>query len=220
MSNMRCNDPKWLGKKYNHLTVVGFTYAHNRWLWECDCDCGGHTLAWPNLVVRGHVKACHCGKSRTFREMNTTHGFSKERLYEIWCSMKKRCNNPNSKGYSHYGGRGIRICEEWSNDYVTFRDWALSHGYSDELSIERIDVNGNYCPENCKWIPLKEQALNRTRTILVTIDGETKPFSKWMEYYGLNKSTAYSRYYRGETPEQALDNSIKRESCIKRASAQ
>lgn len=204
MSNIKANNPDWIGKKFGKLTVTGFVFKNKRWLWECKCDCGNTTIAYPQQLITGRQKACHCGKSVTFREMHHKHGGAGTRMYEIWCSMKKRCNNPHSPGYVHYGGRGISVCSDW-NTFPPFRDWALTHGYSDDLTLERIDVNGNYCPENCKWIAFAKQALNRTSNIVVDIDGERHTLVEWCQIRNLKYHTVYSRIYRGISPRAAIE---------------
>ena len=121
--------------------------------WECECKCGKNITVKSDSLLSGHTVSCGCKKK--------IHGKSnKERLYQTWKNMRQRCNNPNRSDYKRYGGRGITICDEW-NDYNTFRDWALSNGYADNLSIDRIDVNGNYEPSNCRWVDAKIQANNR-----------------------------------------------------------
>lgn len=199
---IRPNDPKWVGEKFNSLTVVGAIYNGRRWLWECSCDCGGHSVAYPNQVMRGKTKTCGCGRSVTFREMHTKHGDSGARLHGIWKGIVNRCN-PDHVHSTHYGKRGIRVCDEW-REYVRFKEWAISHGYSDDLTIERRDVNGDYCPENCEWIPFREQTKNTTKTIMVTRDGVTAPVSYWADKLDLKRPTVYTRISKGMSPEEAL----------------
>jgi hypothetical protein len=127
----------------------------------------------------------------------------KSRLYKIWEDMKSRCNNSNNKRYSHYGGRGIVICLEW-NKYLNFHKWAMSSGYIDSLTIDRIDVNGNYCPENCKWATQKEQSNNRRSNVNITFNGVTKTQTEWAADLGAGKHLVKSRLKRGWSIERAL----------------
>lgn len=117
--------------------------------------------------------------------------------------MKKRCQNPNNSDYPHYGGRGIKVCEEWQ-DYANFRDWALSHGYSDELSIDRIDVDGDYEPNNCRFISMKEQCNNRSNNLMVAYDGHVYTLSELAEAKGIQYSTLYERLKRGMSVDDAI----------------
>ena len=138
--------------------------------WICICDCGNTKVARASDLRRGHTKSCGCLHKEVVagtlhHKINTTtHGKSNTRLYRIWSCMKTRCYNEKWINYKNYGGRGIAICDDWRNDFQAFYTWALSHGYSDTLTIDRIDVNGNYEPTNCRWITLKEQQSNRTNT--------------------------------------------------------
>lgn len=195
MGNIKANDEKWIGQKFGKLTVIEPVYKNDRWLWRCRCECGNETIAWPNLLIRGKQKSCHCGKSKTFHEMKYIHGESHTRLNNIWSGMKKRCDNKNSISYNLYGGRGIKYCKEWS-EYIPFKNWALENGYNDDMTLERIDVNGNYCPENCKWVTIDEQAKNKRNTIRLEIDGVTKCLKDWCEIYGKNYRKVYSRIRR------------------------
>ena len=128
--------------------------------------------------------------------MKKTHGESKTRLYRIWKDMRRRCRNANRTDYCLYGGRGITVCEEWQN-YETFRDWAKENGYSDSLSIDRIDFNGNYEPSNCRWVTLNAQSSNTRQNVFVEINGEVKTLSEWANYAGLPASTVFTRYRDG-----------------------
>jgi hypothetical protein len=129
--------------------------------------------------------------------MATIHGLSKTRIHSIWRKMRDRCNNPNASNYSNYGGRGIIVSNSWNNNFMSFYEWAMSNGYDDHLSIERVDVNGNYEPTNCKWITMSEQSRNRRSTKYVVINETEKPLTEWAELYDLSYKTITTRWYRG-----------------------
>ena len=197
------------GIRYGMLEAVeqhGFDkYGRAVWLWRCDC--GNEKEIQAYAVRCGHTRSCGCLVKEN--KKITTHGDYGTRLYKTWCSMKERCNNQNIRAYRWYGANGISVCEEW-NDYVKFRDWAKASGYNNELTIERIDVNGNYCPENCTWITLKEQGRNKRNVVQFEIDGIIKPLLEWAEAFGVSQASAYARYKRGKYPfrENEMDASI------------
>lgn len=128
---------------------------------------------------------------------NYKDGRKGTRLYSIYRNMISRCYNPNTRTYRNYGGRGIGVCEEWLKSFVTFKDWALSNGYKENLTIDRINVDGDYCSENCRWVTLSEQCLNRRNNHYVKIDNSTKPLDEWSKIYGINPKTVRSRLKRG-----------------------
>lgn len=143
-------------------------------------------------------------------ETNTTHNLSTTPLYRVWASIKKRCYNPNESNYARYGGRGIEVCPEWRNDFKAFYDWAMANGYRDDLSIDRIDVNGNYEPDNCRWATVKEQANNRRNSRLITYNGVTHTMTEWGDLVGIKASVIWKRLQRGWSVEATLTTPLKR----------
>lgn len=148
------------GTRVGKLTVV--ERLDNGKKYRCKCDCGNETIVWTTNLRRTHTTSCGCVRSENLRSIASTHGESKTRLFRIWCEMKHRCTIKSDTNYIKYGGRGISVCDEWCNDFTTFRDWAMSNGYRDDLTIDRIDGTGNYEPSNCRWATYTEQNINRT----------------------------------------------------------
>lgn len=138
--------------------------------------------------------------------LSTTHGLSHTRIHKIWRGMKDRCYNPNHDRFHCYGGRGITVCNLWINDFLSFYYWAMDNGYTDELSIERKDVNGPYSPDNCSWVTKAAQMRNKQDTLYATINGITKPLIDWAEEYGISYKTITTRYYRGWVGEKLIKN--------------
>lgn len=191
------------GQRYNKLVSVAYIgkCAKGYKLWKFLCDCGQETIAYAGNVKKGNTTSCGCMSSQLYH----THELSKTRIYYIWQAMKARCSNPNIENYKHYGAKSITVCEEWldkESGFINFYNWALVNGYEDHLTIERISVFGNYCPENCKWGTNKEQANNTTRTKWLEdhITGEIIPATEFMRRYELavEESTFYKRLKSGQ----------------------
>lgn len=150
------------GERFGRWTVIKYadTRYGNKAYWQCVCDCGTVRCISAANLRSGATKSCGCLNNERIGNLRRTHGMSGTRLYEIWLNMIRRCENPKATRYAYYGGRGIKVFSGWHR-FENFLAWSSESGYSDSLTIERVDVNGNYCPENCTWIPLSEQSKNR-----------------------------------------------------------
>ena len=196
------------GKRFGKLTVTEPAYRDkNGWKWRCKCDCGNETVSYGNNLK--HTQSCGCETRRKSSERLATHRKSKSRLFPIWQSMKQRCENPSNHAYHLYGGRGIKVCEEWSNDFTAFEAWAFENGYDEnapkrKCTLDRIDNNGNYEPSNCRWATVSEQQNNKRTNINLTFNGETHTVAEWARRTGLSHSTILGRVKRGWCVEKAL----------------
>lgn len=176
--------------------------------WICQCECGKVRVVYGWTLRKGVSKSCGCLHNEQLvirsKQTNTKHGWGKTRLYNIWNSMKQRCLNKNSKDYRRYGGRGITVCKEWVESFEAFRDWAIANGYADNLTIDRINNNGNYEPSNCRWTTNKRQQNNKRNNHLLTYRGETHSISEWAKKVGISVTALKQRIYAHWTIEKAL----------------
>lgn len=183
------------GQKFGRLTAIKFAGINKakQTLWECRCDCGNTIIAHKQNLKNGHTKSCGCYNIDVASERTKTHGETKLRIYTIWHDMLLRCYSKKHLSYDLYGGRGITVCKEWKDSYEAFRDWAYNNGYAENLSIDRKDVNGNYCPENCRWANNITQANNTRRNRMITINGETDTLANWCRKYNAPYGRVSSR---------------------------
>lgn len=199
-----------VGRTFGDLTVIEFVRVVGKEIseWRCQCACGNTCVRKRNSLTSndGRKHTCGCHKKNVASSRFTTHGGSTSRIYRVWAGMLTRCFNPNEECYKYYGGRGITVCDEWREDFATFRDWAMKNGYADDLTIERVRVNESYRPDNCTWIPQAEQMSNTRVNLLITAFGETKPCSKWVKdpRCSVSRETLKARVHAGWDHERAV----------------
>ena len=190
-----------IGDKIGNLTVINFSHK-DKWkksYYVCLCDCGNIVVSRDTSLKFHKTHSCGCIKY-------TKHGMNRTRLYGIWCNMKSRCRNKNTPAYLRYGERGIAICDEWIEDFRNFLSWALENGYNDSLSIDRIDCDGDYNPQNCRWADNSVQSNNRRCNHYITIGDDTLSLSEWCKKLGKVYGTVRSRINKLHwSPEEALE---------------
>lgn len=196
------------GKRFTRLVAVerAENAPNGCAVWKCQCDCGNVTFVRRGNLTSGAVKSCGC---LTKENAYHTHRMSKTRLYQEWAGIKARCVYKSARSCKNYGARGIKMCDEWSGSFEKFRDWALQNGYRDDLTIERLDCNGDYCPENCSWIPQSEQSNNTRRCVMITYNGKTQNLSDWCKELGLDYKRTHNRIAKmGWTFERAATEPV------------
>ncbi len=182
-----------IGSKFGRLKVIGPRVKNSKeFVYRCQCECGKELDVSRNYLANGLRKSCGCGRKKTITKLFTKHGSSRTRLYKIWHGILKRCNNPRSKSYPGYGGRGIGISSEFS-DFVTFQKWATLNGYADHLTIDRKDNDGGYSPSNCRWATIKQQNRNSRHVRILTFNGVSKCVTEWSEIIGIAPNVLFRR---------------------------
>lgn len=183
-----------IGQKFGRLTVIDLVEsdagANIPTKWICQCDCGKETVVRGSNLQSGVTRSCGCLSKELLIERHFKHGGTGSRLYVTWQHMIRRCEKNTDRAYKYYGGRGISVHIDW-HDYTAFRDWALANGYADDLTIDRIDVNGNYEPSNCRWISLKEQQKNKRNNVWVVFNNETKNICDWARELNCRPQSVY-----------------------------
>lgn len=197
------------GKKINMLTVVYKAPSRNgRTMWHCKCDCGNEVEVWYEHLKKGQY-SCGCYKNKRISERLTKHGKTNTKLFKNWRHMRERCYKQGHKSYKDYGGRGIIVCKEWNDDFMNFYNWAMANGYDEnadfmQCTLDRINVNGNYEPSNCRWISIKEQCNNRRNNRYLEYRGEKHTIAEWSELLKMPQSAIRKRVELGWTDGQAL----------------
>lgn len=188
-----------IGTEFNGCVVVS-RLGTDKWgqaTWVCLCSCGKKFTTTGGNVRSGNTKSCGCKKKSLIKEANMTHGDSNTRLYNIWGDMRRRCHSPKNYSFENYGARGISVCVEWKNSYESFKGWSENNGYAVNLSIDRIDNDGNYLPNNCRWVDMKVQGRNKRDNRIVEYQGKSMTMSELIEEVGMPESTVRYRVKKG-----------------------
>lgn len=188
----------YVGRRCGRLVVLSIEKDKSYIIAVCKCDCGKICKKLLNNVVRGLTTSCGCFREALRKKgVHTTHGFSKTRLYNIWAGMKQRCSLESCRAYKNYGGRGIKVCEDWKNNFSAFYDWAIANGYKSNLTIDRINNDGDYCPENCRWATRQEQNNNTRYCHFVLINGQKLNLKQVSKQFNVPYSRLRMRILRG-----------------------
>ena len=191
------------GEKYNKLTCIEYEKRGVYIYWKCKCECGNETWVRSENLATGAVKSCGCAQNG----VNKVHGMSHTNIHNRWSRMHYRCENPKCEHYADYGGRGIKVCPEWcgTEGFIRFMEWSYANGFREELTIDRIDYDKDYSPDNCRWITQREQTLNTRRNVRFVVNGEDLTLVELCEKYSVPYKRAYCRLRIGWSIEEALE---------------
>jgi len=203
------------GQRFGRLMVLYDTGERKNGsvVWRCRCDCGNESDVRSNNLVSVRTTSCGCYQRQRVVEVNTEHGMARGEkihpIYQTWCGMLQRCENPCDDAYKNYGFRGIKVCDEW-HKFIPFCDWALASGWQKKLQLDRINNNGNYEPGNCRWVTPQENSRNRRSNRMITFAGKTQCIAAWADDIGIEYCTLSSRINRYRWPiERALTEAVK-----------
>lgn len=211
---MQKRKSKKIGNIYGNFVLVDTQRENGETTWYVKClKCGAVQRKNRHSVEKCVAECDGCGKPV---KMRNSQGRHKERIYHIYTTMLQRTGNKNKQGYNRYGGRGIRVCDEWENDFMSFYDWSMKNGYSDEKTIDRIDNDGDYNPENCRWVDGITQANNRRTNRRYTINGETKTVAEWAKVFNLDKYLVYGRLRNGWDIQRSLTKPVDKSKWTKK----
>lgn len=194
-----------VGKRFGRLVVIKrLGFINRQTYYECKCDCGNIVKVTSSNLTKGNSTSCGCYAKELASQRQSIHKMSNTRLYKIWEGIKQRCYNSHTKQFKYYGAKGISLCDEWFS-FENFKNWSLRNGYQDNLSIDRIDFNGNYCPNNCRWTNKAIQANNTKTNIFITYKGQTETIANWSRKTNIKAATIYWRYHNGWSIEDCLN---------------
>lgn len=187
------------GKRFGRLTVLEHDYVDYNGIsfWRCICDCGNETVVRSTSLKNGMTKSCGCYRRDQSIQRSTKHGLCDHPLYIVWTDMKRRCHNENEPCWYRYGGRGITVCDEWINDFKTFYNWAIEHGWESGSTLDRRDNDEGYNPYNCRFVDEVTQANNRSSNRLIKYSNETNTIAEWATIFNINYFTLRARINRG-----------------------
>lgn len=194
------------GNEFEHcraLKHVGGGKGGAKFLFRCEC--GKEFIARSNDVRKGRIKSCGCVNRREIREKTKKHGFHKHPIYQAWSHIKQRCHNPKNKEYKNYGGRGIVMCNDWFDNPEEFINWSLKNGWRKGLTIDRIDNEKGYCPDNCRWVSMEVQENNKRNNHYYDYNGEKKTLSQIARENGISRN---SLYYRANVKNIPLEKAV------------
>lgn len=203
-----------VGRKFNMLTVLSQAQSRSKWktYWNCKCDCGNFTVVSLSNLKSGAVKSCGCllKPKSEFPEVEQLTKEERKILRSRWSGMIKRCYIEDNSGYKYYGAKGVKVCDEWKNSFDKFALWSIKNGFNKTLTLDRIDFNGDYCPENCRWATWKQQENNKSSNISIEYNGETLTIAQISEKYGINMHTLFDRIkYQGMDIKSAIETPVK-----------
>ena len=199
-----------IGQKFERMTIIAYEPIKHRGRYVCQCECGIIKSVDCSQLINGEIKSCGCLSKELLVQRNKNnkysaiHNKSKTRLYQIWLDMKQRCYNPKQNAYKWYGAKGVEICKEWKDNFAAFENWALANGYSSNLTIDRINNLGNYEPNNCRWVGMREQHRNTTKNIVIEYQGKKQCLKDWCVELGKTYPTIANRIQNGWQPKYAL----------------
>ena len=205
------------GQKFGRLTVIKRAKdkirknGKHEVMWECLCDCGNTKIVSRDSLRSSAIRSCGCLRKENTKNMRSKHGLRNTQIYRTWANIKTRCYNPNKDTFNYYGGRNVEMCQDWKEDFINFYNWSMEHGYKEGLTIDRINPSGNYEPNNCRWVTMKEQQNNKLNNHYIMYEGQKHTLMEWSEILNINYRTLHKRLmYLNWSIEKAFTTPIRK----------